>query len=309
MLALELIYFRIGRAFHIWDLPNGRNLHETPTLRGGGIVFYFGVIAYFVFTGNWDIYFLVAISMVSIIGLLDDFTQVSSVWRLGFQSIAFAILVYGLDYPLSGMVALAFICSVAAINAFNFMDGINGITAGYGLVALGSLLYVNLTDVEFVDTDLLVTCMISVLVFAIFNFRRKAVCFAGDVGSLTLGFIIVYLMVVLIFTSGNYIYIFLLAVYGLDTLLTFVHRLLMRENVLKPHRHHLFQVVVFKTGIPHLRMTAIYMLVQLSLNITIFWTSSLGQAYPWIAGVLVCGFLVVLYIVVKKRLASHSVEG
>jgi len=87
------------------------------------------------------------------------------------------------------MVLVALIVCVGIINAYNFMDGINGITGGYSLSVLLPLIYLNTTD-NFISQDYLYVVGMSLLVFCFFNFRKKAKCFAGDVGSISIAFIL-----------------------------------------------------------------------------------------------------------------------
>ena len=80
-------------------------------------------------------------------------------------------------------VVIAFIFCTGVINAYNFMDGINGITGGYSLVVLGALAYINCAVTQFVMPELIYIAIAGCLVFCFFNFRKKAKCFAGDCGS------------------------------------------------------------------------------------------------------------------------------
>jgi UDP-N-acetylmuramyl pentapeptide phosphotransferase/UDP-N-acetylglucosamine-1-phosphate transferase len=148
------------------------------------------------------------------------------------------------------------------INAFNFMDGINGMTGGYSIVILAGLGYVNLFQTEFVDQNLINVVFISLLVFNFFNFRTKAKCFAGDVGSVSISFIIVFMLGLLILKTSNVIWLIFLAVYGVDSVLTIFYRLYLRENIFQPHRKHLYQLLVNELGISHITISTLYMIFQ-----------------------------------------------
>ena len=111
------------------------------------------------------------------------------------------------------------------------MDGINGITGGYSLILFLTLLWINKYQVQFVDESLLLVIIISLPVFNFFNFRKKAACFAGDIGSISMAFIVCFLLTKLIFKTAQPLYILLLVVYGIDAVFTIIIRLLKKENV------------------------------------------------------------------------------
>ena len=171
----------------------------------------------------------------------------------------------GFMYPwfmLGWYLLVALVICTGIINAYNFMDGINGITGGYSLVVLCGLVYVNTRVVSFVESDMIYTMIIGVVVFDFFNFRQKAKCFAGDVGSVGIAFIILFLLGKLILTTGDFSYIIFLVVYGVDSVLTIVHRLMLHENIGLPHRKHAYQLMANELKMPHVVVSALYMLVQ-----------------------------------------------
>jgi len=157
---------------------------------------------------------------------------------------------------------LALVVCAGILNAYNFMDGINGITGGYSLIITGALCYINLYRVSFVDNDLVYAFILALLVFSFFNFRTKAKCFAGDVGSISAAFMIVFLLGKLIIKTEDFSYIVLLAVYGVDAVLTIIHRILLTENIFEPHRKHLYQLLANELKINHLIVATIYMILQ-----------------------------------------------
>ena len=136
------------------------------------------------------------------------------------------------------------------------MDGINGITGGYSLVILAALAYVNKEVVTFVEADFIYTVICSVLVFCFFNFRKKAKCFAGDVGSVSIAFILLFLIGRLIIETEDFSWIVLLSVYGVDSVLTIIHRLMLHENIGLPHRKHLYQIMANELKIPHVMVSS-----------------------------------------------------
>ena len=156
---------------------------------------------------------------------------------------------------------MLFVCA-GAINVFNFMDGVNGITGGYAAVVLMALLYVNRHVVEFVDPNFILFSLISVLVFCFFNFRKRAKCFAGDVGAVSIAFIILFFTCKLVLLNNNFSWFAFLAVYGVDGTLTLIHRILRREKISEPHRKHAYQLMANELKIPHVWVSAIYMGIQ-----------------------------------------------
>ena len=112
------------------------------------------------------------------------------------------------------------------------------------------------------EEGVIYTVLCSVLVFCFFNFRKKAKCFAGDVGSVSIAFIILFLMGRLIIKTEDSSWIVLLCVYGVDSVLTIVHRLMLHENIGLPHRKHLYQIMANELKVPHVVVSSIYMVVQ-----------------------------------------------
>ena len=190
---------------------------------------------------------------------------------------AFSFLCYGYDVLSVGTVLLvlvvdshSLIVCTGIINAYNFMDGINGITGGYSLVILAALAYINKEVVTFVEADFIYTVICSVLVFCFFNFRKKAKCFAGDVGSVSIAFILLFLIGRLIIETEDFSWIVLLSVYGVDSVLTIIHRLMLHENIGLPHRKHLYQIMANELKIPHVMVSSIYMAVQAIIIVGIY---------------------------------------
>ena len=188
----ELFYFRIADKCNIIDKPNERSSHTRITLRGGGIIFYFGVLAYFL-TSHFEYpWFMLALTLITFISFVDDIRSTSQVLRLVFHFSAMALMFYqwGLFSLPWWTLFVALIVCTGIINAYNFMDGINGITGGYSLVVLVALAYINEAVVSFVEQDFIYTVLCAVLVFNFFNYRKQAKCFAGDVGAVGIAFII-----------------------------------------------------------------------------------------------------------------------
>ncbi len=260
----ELFYFYIADKYNIIDKPNERSSHTRITLRGGGIIFYFGVLAYFL-TNHFEYpWFMLALTLVTFISFVDDIRSTSQVLRLVFHFSAMALMFYqwGLFALPWWTILVALIICTGIINAYNFMDGINGITGGYSLIILGALAFINHSVVSFVEPDFIYTMLCAVLVFNFFNFRKRAKCFAGDVGAVSIAFTILFLTGRLIIQTGDFSWIVLLVVYGIDSVLTIVHRLMLHENIGLPHRKHMYQIMANELRMPHVVVALIYMIMQ-----------------------------------------------
>ena len=252
LFVAELFYFRVADKFNIIDKPNERSSHSRITLRGGGIIFYFGALAYFL-SNHWEYpWFMLALTLITFISFVDDIRSTSQGLRLVFHFTAMALMFYqwGLFSLSWWWIIIALIICTGIINAYNFMDGINGITGGYSLVILGALAYINSEITTFVEPALINTVLCAVLVFCFFNFRKKAKCFAGDVGSVSIAFILLFLIGKLIIKTEDFSWIILLSVYGVDSVLTIIHRLMLHENIGLPHRKHMYQLMANELKIP-----------------------------------------------------------
>ncbi len=304
LFTAELFYFKIADKCNIIDKPNERSSHSRITLRGGGIIFYFGVLAYFV-SNEWEYpWFMLALTLITFISFVDDIRSTSQGLRLVFHFSAMALLFYqwGLFSLSWWWLVIALIVCTGIINAYNFMDGINGITGGYSLVVLGGLAYINASIVPFVEPVFIYTVLCGVLVFCFFNFRKKAKCFAGDVGSVSIAFILLFLIGKLIIQTGDFSWIILLSVYGVDSVLTIIHRLMLHENIGLPHRKHMYQLMANELKMPHVVVSGIYMAVQVIVIMGYMYFLNHGYIY------LSCTILLlsVIYIwFMKKYFGLH----
>ena len=300
----ELFYFRIADKCNIIDKPNERSSHTRITLRGGGIIFYFGVLAYFL-TSHFEYpWFMLALTLITFISFVDDIRSTSQVLRLVFHFSAMALMFYqwGLFSLPWWTLLVALIVCTGIINAYNFMDGINGITGGYSLVVLVALAYINEAVVPFVEQGFILTVLCSVFVFNFFNFRKRAKCFAGDVGSVCIAFVLLFFIGKLVIRTEDFSWIILLAVYGVDSVLTIIHRLMLHENIGLPHRKHLYQIMANELKIPHVVVSSVYMVVQALVIVGYFYFYSYGYWYL-LATVLILGTLYVLFM--KKYFRLH----
>ena len=297
LFVAELFYFRVADKFNIIDKPNERSSHSRITLRGGGIIFYFGALAYFL-SNHWEYpWFMLALTLITFISFVDDVRSTSQGLRLVFHFTAMALMFYqwGLFSLSWWWIIIALIICTGIINAYNFMDGINGITGGYSFVVLVALAYINAEVTPFIEPALIYTVLCSVLVFCFFNFRKKAKCFAGDVGSVSIAFILLFLIGRLIIKTENFSWIILLSVYGVDSVLTIIHRLILHENIGLPHRKHMYQLMANELKMSHVVVSFIYMVVQ--VIVTVGYIMCLNYGYWYLSGtVLLLSLLYICFI-------------
>jgi len=301
----ELFYFKLADKCNIIDKPNERSSHTKVTLRGGGIIFYFGALVYFL-TNHWEYpWFMVALTLITFISFVDDIRSTSQGLRLVFHFSAMALMFYqwGLFSLSWWWIIVALVICTGIINAYNFMDGINGITGGYSLVVLVALAYINSEITTFVESALINTVLCSVLVFCFFNFRKKAKCFAGDVGSVSIAFILLFLIGKLILMTGDFSWIILLSVYGVDSVLTIIHRLMLHENIGLPHRKHMYQLMANELKMPHVVVALTYMVAQAVIIMGYISCQSYGYTFL-LCMVLLLGIVYICFM--KKFFALHQ---
>lgn len=310
---LELLYFRIAYRYKIFDQPNHRSSHQDLVIRGGGIIFPVAALAGMISSGDVSWYFLTGLLLISGLSFWDDIVNLPFPNRLAVQLLSGALLMAEFS-PSVGVywIPVIYFLTLAAINAYNFMDGINGIIAGYSVVTLLTLCFIN-TQVRFVADEFLLSMVIAAVVFAFFNFRHKALCFAGDVGSISMAFVLAFLIIRLITQTGNFLYIALLLVFGLDTATTIVLRMVQDENIFKAHRRHFYQYLVNERSVPHLQVSFLYCLSQMMIDLFIVFgpfdkpEDSLKNL-TWLV-VMAMAIFVTLRIVVQKRTAKQQVAS
>lgn len=416
LLVLELVYFKIADKFNIIDKPNERSSHSTIVLRGGGIIFLLGAWVWSIAFGFQYPWFLLGLTLVAGVSFIDDIHSLPDSVRLVVQFTAAAVAFYQLGM-LSGewfetngvlvgglLILLALIVYVGATNVINFMDGINGITAGYALAVLLPLLLLNTStglstscgDFEtkthstslragaktpeaayfetktiktpevsesvsatecsnafgtsateassasnadlgnpsgkkqakhlsceeqksscngskngfclnkkggFVDQSLVIVSILSVLVFCIFNFRPKgkAKCFAGDVGSIGIAFIMLFLIGKVIIATGDLTYLVFLLVYGVDGVLTICHRIMLHENLGEAHRKHAYQLMANELKIGHVTVSLIYMALQMAVSLGFIYLCPDTTVAHWVYLVVALIVLAIAYILFKKK--------
>lgn len=272
IIAIELLYFVIAKRFHIVDRPNERSSHHRAVLLGAGIIFYLALLFYSLTNAIPYPNFLIGLSALAIISYIDDLRQLPAWLRLFAQ--LFAVFVsFWTDVNTIEIwqIALLVVVFSGILNIYNFMDGINGMLAAYSLVVVGTFGYLDLFENRFIDIEFIATIMIAILVFGFFNFRTKARCFSGDVGSISMGLIVLFLLVryVQSIPGGGYNVsrLCFIIVFLADGGLTIAKRFLSGRNILAAHREHAYETMVNDLKVPHLYVSAGYALLQLIINV------------------------------------------
>jgi UDP-N-acetylmuramyl pentapeptide phosphotransferase/UDP-N-acetylglucosamine-1-phosphate transferase len=301
LLASLFFYKYIALKYDILDWPNSRSSHNKPTIRGGGIIFPIaGILATFLFDINYP-FFLSGLVLVAIISFIDDVKSISFRLRLLVQLAGAALLLFDVqglnDYWL--VLALFFILTSGWLNAYNFMDGINGITSLYALTTLIAFLIIN-NFVFFVNEAFIIVFIISVALFSFFNVRRKALMFAGDIGSISLAFVLAFLMISLLSITGHWFFILFFLVYGVDSILTIIERLFKGENIFEAHRSHLYQILANETKAGHLKVSFAYSGIQLLISALVI----LGYLKEWPGWTYftIATFVGLSYILIKMKM-------
>lgn len=341
LLVCELAYFRMADRFNIIDKPNERSSHSTIVLRGGGIIFTIGVIVWAMVKMMSDSgcaisdcypWFVMGLVLVAGVSFIDDIRSLPDSVRLVAQFSAAALAFYQLGMLdgawfeangtlLGGLfILLALIVYVGATNVINFMDGINGITGGYSLSVLVPLMLINderlrindcfsttnltnYTNGVFFDQSLVMVAILSVVVFCLFNFRPKgkAKCFAGDVGSIGIAFIMLFLIGKVIISTGDLTYLIFLLVYGADGILTICHRIMLHENLGEAHRKHAYQLMANELKIGHVKVSMLYMALQLVVSLGFIYLCPDTVLAHWIYLIAAAIVLIVAYVLFKKK--------
>lgn len=303
LFLVEFVYIKLALKFKIVDIPNSRSSHTGVIVRGGGVVYIVAVLLFTFFCDGGYPFFIFGLILISIISFADDVCSLSPKFRLIMQILSVLIMFEDVNiytYPLLCL-ALGCIVSVYVLNVYNFMDGINGMTGFYSLVVLFSFELLNRHD-NYINASLIELLAMSIVVFGLFNFRVRARCFAGDVGSIGMGYCILFIMLKIVFRTHEPAYLIMGIVYGMDVTLTLIHRILLRENIFQPHRMFLFQLLANEGHCPQLIVSVSYALLQLLISLGIIYLPINKKSYF----VLVFMILAIVYLfLVKKLFPKH----
>lgn len=297
LLVLSIVYLKLAERFNIIDKPNHRSSHVTPTIRGGGVLFYIAILIFYVTSGYQYSYFVLGVSLIAIVSFIDDIVMLSSTIRLPFQFVAIALCLFQIGCTLDDIFIMIplLIFGVGFINIYNFMDGINGITGLYSGVVLLGFYSINSQE-HIINDDLILYSLLALVVFGFYNFKRKARMFAGDIGSITIAVLIFFIGITLFNQMKSPLLILLVAVYGADTILTIIYRKSIGERLTQPHRHHIYQKSVHVLRASHLKVSLVYSGLQLLINVVVFFNYQQSLFYQYILIGIISLILATLYV-------------
>lgn len=332
LLAAELVYFRIADKCNIIDKPNERSSHSTIVLRGGGVIFAISMVIWSLtpfpspmgegsttlgIVEYWP--FVVGLVLVCGVSFVDDIHSLPDSLRMVVQIVSILLMFWSINLGSGGMVQGAwfwqvvialvalFFC-VGATNIINFMDGINGITAAYAMAMLVPIALVNGSWLKvhgfgFIEPSYLIVAIIGVLVFSIFNFRPKgkAKCFAGDVGSIGIAFIILFALGRLMVATGDVSYIVFFLLYGVDGTMTIIHRIMLHEHLGEAHRKHAYQLMANELKMSHVAVSLLYMVIQLVISLGFIYLCPNTVLAHWIYFFVAAAILGLAYILFMKK--------
>ena len=302
-------------------------------LRGGGIIFAISIIVWLILQmvqGEWltvkgYLPFVVGLVLICAVSFWDDVHSLPDSLRMIVQIFSILLMFWSMMvhdswfmvqgwYWQVAIVAIALFFCVGATNIINFMDGINGITAAYSLAMLVPIALVNgawlkVNGCSFIEPSYLVVAIIGVLVFSIFNFRPKgkAKCFAGDVGSIGIAFIVLFALGRLMLATKDVTWIVFFLVYGIDGSLTIFHRILLHENLGQAHRKHAYQLMANELKMSHVVVSLLYMAIQLVVSLGFIYLCPATVLAHWIYLVSAGIVLAIAYILfIRKYYYLHE---
>jgi UDP-GlcNAc:undecaprenyl-phosphate GlcNAc-1-phosphate transferase len=302
--VLSFVYLKLAVKFKIIDKPNERSSHTKITVRGGGIIFPIAMLLFFFLNDYQYPYLLCGVIAISIVSFLDDIYSLSSKIRFPFQLMAVYLILYEVGLPFAPMYLFVFylVIGIGIVNTFNFMDGINGLTGFYSLAVISGLYLINMNE-QIINSELLTYVFISIIVFGFYNFRRKALFFAGDIGSISIGMLIFFIGFYLTYRLKSPLILLLITVYGADAGCTLLYRkFFTKESVLEPHRHHIYQKFVDVKKTPHLKVSIFYAGIQLVVNGIVYKTYRLDLQMQFLVLAILAAIFIVFYMYLFKKL-------
>jgi UDP-GlcNAc:undecaprenyl-phosphate GlcNAc-1-phosphate transferase len=298
--GMVLLYIMIAKKLQLTDVPSARSSHRDITITGAGFIFPIAFFLPLALTGEFIHYrsTIAGLLLISLVSFADDLKSVHPVIRVTVQVIAVSLLLWqtgGLFKMKTWQIVPGFILVVGIINSYNFMDGINGMNALYSLSMMGILAIIRLSGILFLPVpEVFYSLIAALLAFSLFNVRKKALCFSGDVGSISIAYIVSLMIIQVMIATDSSVWILLFGVYGLDSVGTIVLRLIRGEKVWMPHRTHFYQYLVNERKWPHVRVSALYAVMQFVLSIILY---TMG----FIPALILYGVYILAYIYIRLR--------
>ena len=297
------------------DQSNARSSHHATTPKGGGIGIAGAFLLAAIMTGL-PVFFWLPLGTIAVLGLLGDRIDISPKIRLPIHLSLAGVLVVAAEQTTAqswlsvGLIAFWIVFIAGTANFYNFMDGINGIAGITGVVGFGLLAWFAFLSGSPIPLLILAICMgLACLGFLPFNMPNARV-FMGDVGSVLLGFVFAGMVVVL---SKSFLDFFCLASFLFpfyaDELSTMVIRIRDRENLLRAHRRHLYQLLANEKGISHWKVSVGYGLLQMAVGVSVLLVRSFGISIVLL--ILVCYSVPFFYasFSYRKRLETDLKEA
>ncbi|MCA6475653.1 MAG: glycosyl transferase family 4 [Chitinophagaceae bacterium] len=298
--GMVLLYIMIAKKLQLTDVPSARSSHRDVTITGAGFIFPIAFFLPLALTGEFIHYrsTIAGLLLISLVSFADDLKSVHPVIRVTVQVIAVSLLLWqtgGLFKMKTWQIVPGFILVVGIINSYNFMDGINGMNALYSLSMMGILAIIRLSGILFLPVpEVFYSLIAALLAFSLFNVRKKALCFSGDVGSISIAYIVSLMIIQVMIATDSSVWILLFGVYGLDSVGTIVLRLIRGEKVWMPHRTHFYQYLVNERKWPHVRVSALYAVMQFVLSIILY---TIG----FLPALILYGVYILVYIFIRLR--------
>ena len=298
--GMVLLYIMIAKKLQLTDVPSARSSHRDITITGAGFIFPIAFFLPLALTGEFIHYrsTIAGLLLISLVSFADDLKSVHPVIRVTVQVIAVSLLLWqtgGLFKMKTWQIVPGFILVVGIINSYNFMDGINGMNALYSLSMISVIAIIRLSGILFLPVpEVFYSLIASLLAFSLFNVRKKALCFSGDIGSISIAYIVSLMIIQVMIATDSAVWILLFGVYGLDSVGTIVLRLIRGEKVWMPHRTHFYQYLVNERKWPHVRVSALYAVMQFVLSIILY---TIG----FLPALILYGVYILVYIYIRLR--------
>lgn len=298
--GMILLYIMIARKLQLTDVPSLRSSHKDITITGAGFIFPLAFFLPLALTGEFIHYrsTLTGLLLISVVSFSDDLKSVHPIIRVTVQVIAVSLLLWqtgGLFKMKPWQIVPGFILVVGIINSYNFMDGINGMNALYSIAMIGILWMLRASGIHFLPVlPVFYSLMSALLAFSIFNVRKKAICFSGDVGSISIAYIISLMIIQVMIATDSEEWILLFGVYGLDSVGTIVLRIIRGEKVWMPHRTHFYQYLVNERKWPHVQVSLMYASLQFLLSFILYKAG-------FIPALVVFSLYIAMYIWIRLR--------
>jgi UDP-N-acetylmuramyl pentapeptide phosphotransferase/UDP-N-acetylglucosamine-1-phosphate transferase len=317
---------RYAEKRQLLDHPNERSSHSLPTPRGGGLAIVLlvtGTGIWFMREADWsrDLVYIVCGLIIAFLGWRDDTHSLSPRVRFAVQGLVAAVSIWGLGYfssvtiPLFGKlqlgavgIVITFLWIIGLTNAYNFMDGIDGIAGGVAFAAgLGWVMLAS--NITYLANSFVFWIALAIaagsLGFLGHNWHPAKI-FMGDVASTFLGYSFAVMPLMAANAEGDALMLgtLLMWTFIMDAGVTFIRRALKRENVFAAHRTHLYQRLVIG-GYSHAKVSALYIVLTF---IALFLASAWGDGSRLASALILFG-LPLTYYVLNRHANSLTTKG